>query len=748
MPEVIDTVTAVRKRIRVTGTVQGVGFRPFIYRLAVRLRLAGWVCNTGDGVLIEAEGTEGDLAAFLAAIQREAPPLAQIGGVCDEPVYPLGETTFTIRHSAEGAARAVIPPDVATCADCLAEIRDPADRRFRYPFTNCTNCGPRFSIIAGVPYDRPRTTMREFAMCPACRAEYEDPADRRFHAQPNACPACGPQAALDGEEGADVPALAAVLLGAGKILAIKGLGGYHLACDARNNEAVMTLRVRKGRAGKPFALMCRDLAEARRICVVDAAAERLLLSPAHPIVLLPARPDNGIAPGVAPGVRTLGIMLPYTPLHELLLAACNGVLVMTSGNLSDEPIAGDDDEARQRLGHLVDHFLTHNRPIHIACDDSIAREHAGGTVVLRRARGYVPAPVELPWETPPIFACGGDLKSAFCLTKGRTALLSQHLGDLENAATLEHYHRIAEHFRAFFDVQPVAVAHDLHPDYHATRYALAQDLPRIAVQHHHAHIAACMAEHHLDGPVIGVAFDGTGYGPDGTIWGGEFLIADYADYRRVARLSPFPLPGGEAAIRRPGRIALGLLPDAVIPGISDTEASIARTQIARQLNTPLTSSMGRLFDAASALLGICTEVTYEGQAAMELETAAAPTAGRIYPYRMARDADGLLNIDVRPLIAALQGDRADTGILAANFHATVAAITVDVCVVLRDETGLNTVALSGGVFQNLLLLGMLLERLAAAGFTVAYHHAVPPNDGGLALGQAVVAARRYQAECA
>jgi len=745
MPHASDIAQTVRQHLRVTGTVQGVGFRPFIYQLAVRHHLVGWVCNTGDGVLIEAEGAAADLARFLDGIHNEAPPLARLDEVESASLPPLGETTFAIRHSEEGhSARAIIPPDVATCPDCLADIRDPANRRYRYPFTNCTNCGPRFTIIEGVPYDRPRTTMRAFAMCPDCRAEYEDPADRRFHAQPNACPVCGPHLELDGEDG-DVILRAAELLRAGKVLAVKGLGGYHLACDARNDAAVATLRARKGRAGKPFAIMCRDLEEARQICEVDAASARLILSPAHPIVLLPIRPGNDIAPAVAPAIATLGLMLPYTPLHELLLAECGGPLVMTSGNLSDEPLAFSDDDARARLGHIADHFLTHNRPIHLGCDDSIARTAHGGIVILRRARGYVPEPIALPWEAPSIFACGGDLKSAFCLTKGHTALLSQHLGDLEHAATLEHYRRVTDHFREFFDVQPAAVVHDLHPDYHSTRYALSLDLPHVAVQHHHAHIAACMAEHHLAGPVIGVAFDGTGYGLDGTIWGGEFLIADYVDFRRAGRLVPFPLPGGEAAIKRPGRIALGLLPEVSIPGLTDAEAAIARAQIARGLNTPLTSSMGRLFDAASALLGICTEVTYEGQAAMELETAASPEADHIYPYQIARGE--LLEVGARPLLAALLSDLHAgelPGILAARFHATIAAFTADVCERIRRDTGLNTVALSGGVFQNVLLLGMLWERLSSAGFEVVSHHAVPPNDGGLALGQAAVAARRLQ----
>ncbi|HEY3378376.1 MAG TPA: carbamoyltransferase HypF [Armatimonadota bacterium] len=755
-----------RWRIAVSGTVQGVGFRPFIYQLARTHGLAGWVCNTGDGVRIEVEGSEDALGHFFESIARDAPVLARVGEVQREALPVQGESGFRIRES-EGreSVRAGIPPDVATCPDCLADIADPTNRRYRYPFTNCTNCGPRFTIIRAVPYDRPQTTMRDFVMCPDCQAEYEDPGNRRFHAQPNACPICGPQLSLDGGEDMDdagcITATAA-LLRAGRILAIKGLGGFHLACDARNPEAVHALRTRKGRAGKPFALMCPDLEEARRLCVVDDASARLLLTPEHPIVLMPARSENGLASQVAPGITTLGIMLPYTPLHQLLLREFGGALVMTSGNLSDEPIAYHDEEARARLGHIADHFLTHNRPIHLACDDSLVRVHRDAPTFIRRARGYVPRPITLAVDTelPQILACGGDLKNTFCITKGKTALLSQHLGDLENPVTLEHYTQAVRHFCDFYAVKPVAIAHDLHPDYHATRFACAQQgVPLLGVQHHHAHIASCMAEHGLRGPVIGVAFDGTGFGTDGTIWGGEFFVGDYRAFRRAAHLAPIALPGGEAAIRRPGRIALAHLlragmpleeAAACVPGLSPAEAAAVGMQIARGLNTPRTSSMGRLFDAVSALLGICGDVTYEGQAAIELETVAYFPAERVYPYHIACNALGTLVVDMTPLFSALvDGLRRHVAheAITASFHATIAAMTADVCIRLRDETGVNDVALSGGVFQNMLLLGLTQDCLAAQHFTVYRHQQVPCNDGGLSLGQAMIAAERYERTC-
>ena len=555
-----------RWHITVGGTVQGVGFRPFIYQLAAAHSLSGWVCNTGDGVLIEVEGPAPILQQFYTDITGKAPPLARIADISYEPMPVLQETTFRIvESSGRSQSKAGIPPDIATCADCRADISAPANRRYQYPFTNCTNCGPRFTIIRALPYDRPLTTMRDFIMCPDCQAEYEDPMNRRFHAQPNACPVCGPHLQWDGQLAAADDAWAisqtVAALRAGAVVTLKGLGGYHLACDARNTAAVATLRERKGRAGKPFAVMCPDMDAARKLCDIDADAERILLSPEHPILLLPKNAGYNLAEQVAPGLNTLGVMLPYTPLHTILLAEFAGTLVMTSGNLSEEPIAYEDADARERLGRLADHFLTHTRPIHLACDDSVARVHNGQAMLIRRARGYVPQPLHVADdELPQVLACGGDLKNTFCLTRGHTALLSQHLGDLENPVTLAHFQHVLEHFCAFYDVKPLIIAHDLHPDYHSTRLALAQgDGPKIAVQHHHAHIVGCMAEHHLTNPVIGVAFDGTGYGTDGTIWGGEVLIADMENFRRVAHLQTVALPGGEAAIKRPARIALAYL---------------------------------------------------------------------------------------------------------------------------------------------------------------------------------------------
>ena len=747
-----------RLRISVNGIVQGVGFRPFIYQLAHRHGVSGWVRNTDSGVVIEAEADERSLTDFLGGIRAEAPPAAVVTDVIAEPIPALGDTGFEIVHSADRTeTRTGIPADIATCADCLADIASPDNRRYGYPFTNCTNCGPRFTIIESVPYDRPLTTMRAFKMCPDCRAEYENPLDRRFHAQPNACPVCGPHLSLDGEALGDDAIIrrAAELLNAGKVLAIKGLGGYHLACDARDSDAVLAMRTRKGRTGKPFAVMCRDLDEARRVCEVDSESEKLLLSPERPIVIMTARSDAGISPHVAPGNRTLGVMLPYTPLHHLLLALSPPTLVMTSGNLSEEPIAYQDDEAAKRLGHIADHFVAHDRPIHVCCDDSIARVYHGVPMVIRRARGYVPRPIQLAVEMPRILACGGDLKNTFCLTKGKLALLSQHLGDLENVPTMDRYREVVDHFQRFFDVTPEIIAHDMHPDYRSTRFAHSLGCDRlIEVQHHHAHIAACMIENGVSEPLIGVAFDGTGYGTDGRIWGGEFLIADFAGFERAAHLAYVPIPGGEAAIRRPRRMALAYLlhtfgptneNTSMVPGLCADEVSAVALQVGRGLNAPLTSSMGRLFDAISALLGVCGEVTYEGQAAIELEAMSDGPTDESYSWRLADDCGRCAGIDVRPMIAEIVEDirRGVAGSrISSRFHSTVADVAVRTCVRIRDERGLGKVALSGGVFQNSLLLGMTMERLMRSGFEVFRHCRVPCNDGGMSLGQAAVAAGR------
>ncbi len=747
------------KSIHVTGVVQGVGFRPFVYTLARRLAIHGWVRNTSAGVDIHAEGTPEAVASFLAALTNEAPPLARIDRVSEQDAAPEDFTAFEIRESAavENAFQP-ISPDMAVCADCLRELRDPADRRYRYPFINCTNCGPRFTLIKDIPYDRPLTTMAVFPMCDACAAEYHDPADRRFHAQPVACPACGPQVWL--EHGGDTingdaaVRSAAEMLRAGKILAIKGLGGFHLACDATNPEAVSELRRRKGRAAKPFALMMRTLDVIRETCIVSEQEARLLISPAAPIVLLRRlQAGNGrIAPDVAPGQNTLGVMLPYTPLHVLIMEDEGGMppLVMTSGNRSEEPIVTDNDAARDQLGELADAFLMHNREIYIRTDDSVMRVHGERELPIRRSRGYAPYPVKLPFESLPILAVGGEMKNTFCVTRDDYAFMSHHIGDMENYETIQSFESGIAHFERLFRITPEVIAYDLHPDYRATRYAVARaqagGIPAVAVQHHHAHIASVMAEHGHPGdrPVIGVCFDGTGYGTDGTIWGGEFLIADYAGFQRPAFLKPVRLPGGDAATRKPARIAYsyliasGEVPDGELAALSAVEQKTLRTQIERGLNSPYTSSMGRLFDAVSSLIGVCQTTSYEGQAAIELEAVVDPHETGLYPF----ERDGQ-QIDSAPVIQAVLADvRAGipAGVIAARFHNSVAAMIHEICARLGAISGLREVALSGGVFQNVTLLGKTIPLLGDAGFTVYTHQLVPPNDGGLALGQAVIAA--------
>ncbi|MHB1000014.1 MAG: carbamoyltransferase HypF [Armatimonadota bacterium] len=755
-----------RSSISVNGTVQGVGFRPFVYKLAKDLDLSGWVCNTGNGVLIEIEGKEENILSFMNRLKTDKPPLARISGLTSDWQAPLDDCDFIIRHSDhQSGVHTSIPPDIAMCPDCHADIVESGNRRFGYPFTNCTNCGPRFTIIQGVPYDRPYTTMASFEMCDECRYEYENPLDRRFHAQPNACPVCGPHLSLDNRTDLDdweTLTETVRLLRDGKIIAIKGLGGYHLVCDATNTQAVRELRIRKGRGGKPFALMCSDLDVISRICRLDAASEKLLQSPEKPIVILPTVDGSSISCEAAPGVDSLGVMLPYTPLHQLLLAESPDVLVMTSGNLSEEPIIHDDDEAIDKLGQIADHILSHNRPIHMACDDSVARVMMGAPVILRRARGYVPQPVELNRELPHILACGGDLKNTFCITKDNLALLSQHMGDLENVAAMRHFEHTVEHFCRFFDVDPEIIAYDLHPGYHSSEYAKSIDGPvHIGIQHHHAHIAACLAENMLDEPVIGVAFDGTGYGIDGNIWGSEFMIADYNNFNRVAHLAYIPMPGGESAIHRPSRMALAYLLNsgcdiddiilaALLPDLSSNEVGIVRSQFSRRINSPLTSSMGRLFDAVSALLGICSSVTYEGQAAIELEKAAFCKIDHIYKYELIADSDGKLDIDVAPLICDIVDNiRHGIGvdIISGRFHCTIADIILQVCKSQREIYGLNKVVLSGGVFQNSLLLERSIDCLSVAGFEVFRHGIIPPNDGGISIGQALIATARYKKLC-
>jgi hydrogenase maturation protein HypF len=753
----------VRTAIRVEGIVQGVGFRPFVYALATDLGLTGFVGNDVDGVFAEVEGPVVAVTEFLRQLEHNPPPLARIERVTATAVTPRGETSFAIAPSGPpGPHRTLVSADTATCDDCLRELADPADRRFGYPFINCTNCGPRFTIVQDVPYDRPFTTMAPFTMCPACAAEYHDPADRRFHAQPTCCPACGPRLTLRDGAGNPLPGdpltRAAELLSAGQVLAVKGLGGYHLAADARDQAAVGALRARKHREDKPFAVLAADLPAARALGEVDPAAAALLTSPGRPIVLLPRHPRADVAPAAAPGNRYLGVMLPYTPLHHLLVRTLARPMVLTSGNVSDEPIAYRDEEALARLGPIADAFLTHDRAIHIRTDDSVARTFRGRPMPIRRSRGYVPEPVRVDGGFPrPVLACGAELKNTFCLAKDRHAFVSHHIGDLENAETLRSFTEGIGHFRRLFDIDPQVVAHDLHPEYLSTKYALELDLPVHGVQHHHAHIASCLADNGagtgadgpVAGPVIGVAFDGTGYGPDGTIWGGEFLIADLAGFERGGHLASVPLPGGAAAIRQPWRMAAAYLGAAAPAGLDVVRRNADRWPVvtamaAKGINAPLTSSAGRLFDAAAAILGVRDAINYEGQAAIELEQLADPGETGAYPAGV-QAGEGPFQACGADLLHAVVEDltnRVPAPVIAARFHHGVAALIEVGCVRLRDRSGLDTVALSGGVFQNMLLLHATVTRLEARGFRVLTHSRVPCNDGGISLGQAVIAAAR------
>jgi hydrogenase maturation protein HypF len=741
--------------------VQCVGFRPFVYRLAAELRLAGWVLNDERGVLLEVEGEGPAVESLLARLGAEAPPLAVVERISTEPLRPTGERGFRIVDSERsGEPAALVSPDSATCRDCLDELFDPGDRRHRYPFINCTNCGPRFTIVRGVPYDRPLTTMAGFRMCDRCRAEYEDPGDRRFHAQPNACPACGPALALLDGSGAPLaepdPLRATVAaLRRGAVVAVKGLGGYHLACVADDEAAVAALRSRKHREQKPFALMAPDVDAARVLVELSAGEAELLSGRERPIVIARRRSRAAVARAVAPASAELGVMLPYSPLHHLLLADAGVPLVMTSGNVSDEPIAYRDDDAAARLGGIADLLLVHDRPIHVRTDDSVVRATARAPLVLRRSRGYVPASVALPLRARrPLLACGAELKSTFCVAKGDRAWVGHHIGDLKNWETLRSFREGIDHFQRLFAVEPELVAHDLHPDYLSTAYAAEREgVELVGVQHHHAHLAACLAEHGERGPAVGAIYDGAGHGLDGTVWGGELLVGDVAGFERAGALHAVRLPGGDRAAEQPWRMACSWLvaagerpatPPEPLAGRVDgarweAVAELCRTGAA----APLSSSAGRLFDAVAALCGLRAVVSHEGQAAAELEAVAALDERAAYPLPIAEP----LELDARETVRAVARDVAsgvDPALVSARFHNGLAAATAAACAALAERGGLSTVVLSGGVFQNRLLLERTASALEAARLRVLVPERLPPNDGGVAYGQAAVAAARGQ----
>lgn len=777
--------------MRVSGTVQGVGFRPFVYRHAVALGLSGYVLNDSEGVLIEVEGPNPEIDQFTQLIRTDAPPLARVTAVQIEQMDRAGvpgEPVFRILDSVDrGAADVPVSIDTTTCPDCLAEIDDPADRRYRYPFTNCTNCGPRYTIVLGVPYDRPATTMAGFPMCDRCAVEYHDPADRRFHAQPNACPVCGPSLTWQTSGCAGVPgdgvlgdgvlgdavlgddalraAVAAVV--AGQIVAMKGIGGYHLVADATNAAAIAELRRRKARDDKPFAVMVPSLEAAHRVCHLDERAVAALSSIRRPIVLARRRMSSGntddIADGVAPGLPEIGVMLAYSPLHHLLLGGADRPLVMTSGNLSDEPIAHHDDDAAVRLGPLVDGMLLHDRPIHIRCDDSVVRSTRRRVQVLRRSRGYAPEPLRLPFRTAhQVLAVGAELKSTVSVAKHDWVVPSHHIGDLEHLATYQSFLQAVDHLAHLYGVKPDVVALDMHPEYLSSKFAAELDLVTVAVQHHHAHVAACMVDHGRTEPVLGIAYDGLGYGPDGSLWGGELLVADFMSARRVAHLLPVRMPGGTAAIREPWRMAAVWLSTALG---ADVAASVVRRQrpaagtgpddatvravldLAERSTTPLTTSAGRLFDAVAALLGGRQRVSYEAQAAIELEawaTTVDPRDARRYDdlIEITGDETSLI-LDPAPLIGAIVDDvhaGVDRAPIAAGFHDAFGRATVELACMVATAEGIDTVALTGGVFQNARLTEVVESGLIARGLNVLVHTRVPANDGGISIGQAAIAA--------
>ncbi|MGC8784673.1 MAG: carbamoyltransferase HypF [Armatimonadota bacterium] len=740
-----------RVRLVIRGAVQGVGFRPFVYRLATELGLKGWVLNSAQGVFIEVEGEPETLQQFVRRIETDKPPRAFIQSLEQTVLDPVGYTAFEIRHSEESGERsALILPDIATCPDCLRELFDPTNRRYLYPFTNCTNCGPRYSIIEALPYDRPNTTMKAFTMCPKCREEYENPLDRRFHAQPNACSECGPHLELWDEKGVclakhhDALLRAAEAIREGRIVAVKGLGGFHLMVDARSDAAVRRLRERKRREEKPFALMYPSLQMAKAHCKVNEVEERVLRSPESPIVLLRRKELNTVAPSVAPHNPYLGVMLPYTPLHHLLMRELGFPVVATSGNLSDEPICTDEHEALHRLAGIADLFLVHNRPIARHVDDSVVRVLQGRELVLRRARGYAPLPVLVKEPLPPLLAVGAHLKNTIALSIGRQVFLSQHIGDLETPQALQAFRRVIADVKELWAHQPQAVACDMHPDYLSTQAAHGMGLPVTQVQHHAAHVLSCMAENELEPPVLGVSWDGTGYGTDGTVWGGEFLTICEQGWERFAHLRPFRLPGGDRAIKEPRRCALGVLYelfgddafDLLAQVFTEDEHRLLRQMLRQGINAPVTTSAGRLFDAVASLAGLRQVVNFEGQAAMELEFLTHDVhTDETYPFSLCEGASSYM-LDWSPMVRAILEDvRAvvSAPLIATRFHNTL----VEMMVAVAQAAGIERVALSGGCFQNAYLTERAVRRLGEEGFRPYWHQRVPPNDGGIALGQIV-----------
>ncbi len=741
-----EAVPTIRRILRVSGIVQGVGFRPFVFRVATELGLRGGVWNESGAVVIDVEGGAEALDALTARLVAATPPRAMVERVEVEHAAPADLEPFRIRDSAPVRAGAVrVSADLATCPACLRELGDPGDRRFRYPFLNCTDCGPRYSIARSVPYDRPRTTMSAFTMCEPCASEYRDPASRRFHAQPNACPDCGPQVWVEGSDRGNPIETVVSALRRGAIAAIKGLGGFHLACDARDRHAVASLRERKRRSDKPLAVMVADLAAAQAEAEVEPRAREALSSSRRPIVLLPQRDDTTLTANVAPGLRQVGLFLPYTPLHQLLMGAFGGPLVMTSGNFTEEPIAATNSDALERLAAIADVFLLHDREIHMREDDSVVWVQLGKERVLRRSRGHVPEPIALGFDGPAVLAVGADLKNTLCLTDGAAAILSQHIGDLEAYETQLFFEEVRGNLERLFGIEPRLVAHDLHPGYHSTALAVKTGLPRVAVQHHHAHIASCLVDNGRRDRVIGIAWDGTGYGTDSTIWGGEILLADLGHCDRVGRIRPVAMPGGDSAVREPWRMAVShlLASGLTAERVGRRERARVESMIDGGVNVVATSSAGRLFDAVASLLGLRDVVSYEGQAAMELEAAADEVAGDSYPLPVVQGE--MIEIDPRPLVRQIVADLDSdepVGRIAGRFHRALARAVVESCRLVRQRTGLSTVALSGGCFQNRLLTELVWDQLDRSGFEVLLHARVPPNDGGISLGQAAVAAWR------